>query len=160
MQADAFALIESELVASGLFKSESVPAMMAAIRANSPPFTPVNANLILGKKARPDSERARISLGDCLASDRPRGHDPATFLQDTCTRCSNIARNQQSLIDMRDLGIKSVRVTFVKNTGSCAKVKKLTGSYPIDEVPLLPLSDCNAKRCFCGYKSVIPGLED
>jgi hypothetical protein len=160
MQAEAFALIESQLTASGLFKPELIPAMMSAIQANSPPFTPVNAHLILGKKARPEAEAARISLEDCLVPADPRDSDPATFIQAVCTHSANLARNRHALIRMKGIGIEAVRVTFVKDTGACAKVKKLTKSYPINDAPVLPLQDCNGKRCFCAYKAVIPGLDD
>ncbi|WP_228878451.1 hypothetical protein [Paraburkholderia saeva] len=160
MQAEAFALIESQLVASGLFNPESVPAMISAIRANSPPFTPVNAHLLLGKKGRPEAEAARISLADCLVSASPPSADPATFIQAACTHSANLARNRHALIRMKGIGIEAVRVTFVKDKGSCAKVKKLTKSYPINDAPVLPLQDCNGKRCFCAYKAIIPGLDD
>jgi hypothetical protein len=159
MQAEAFALIESQLTASGLFKPESIPAMMSAIQANSPPFTPVNAHLILGKKARPDAERARISLADCLATTRPAGIDPATFLQDVCTHSLNSARSRHNLIRMKGTGIKAVRIAFAKPT-ACKPVQKLTKTYPIDDAPVLPLPGCNGKRCLCMYQAVIPGLED
>lgn len=160
MQAEAFASIESQLATSGLFKPEAVPAMMSAIRANSPPFTPVNAHLILGKKARPDAEGVRITLADCLAPTLPSGAEPATFLQQACTHSANLARNRHALLRMKGIGIESVRITFVKDTGACAKVKKLTKKYPIDNAPVLPVPDCNGKRCFCAYKPIIPGLDD
>jgi hypothetical protein len=160
MQAEAFALIESQLVASCLFKPESVPAMMSVIRANSPPFTPLNAHLLLGKKGRPEAEAARISLADCLISSSPPTVDPATFIQSVCTHSANLARNRHALMRMKGVGIKAVRITFVKDTGACAKVRKLTKSYPINDAPVLPLQDCNGKRCFCAYKPIISGLED
>jgi len=159
MQAEAFALVESQLVASGLFKPESVPAMMSAIRVNSPPFTPVNAHLLLGKKGRPKAEAARIALAECLVSASPPRADPSSFIQAVCTHSANLARNRHALIRMKGIGIEAVRITFVKDTGACAKVKKLK-SYPINDAPVLPLQDCNGKRCFCAYKPGIPGLDD
>jgi hypothetical protein len=155
----AFEQIESELRSSGLFKPESLPAMMAAIRANSPPFTPVNAALLVGKKARPGPEEARISLADCLAPGQAGGDTAASrFVQELCNRRWHEAQNQRSLMDMRASGIKSVEVTIVEAT-ACAKVKRLTGRYPIDDAPQLPLPGCDGKGCHCFYRPVIPGLD-
>jgi hypothetical protein len=160
VQSQACRKVEAKLRASELFKSEAIPAMMAAIRTNSPPFTPANAALLVGKKARPGTGEARISLADCLASAQA-GNDGtgSRFVQELCNRCWHEAKNQQSLMDMRASGIKSVEVTIVKVT-ACAEAKRLTKRYPIDDAPQLPLPDCDGKHCHCLYRPVIPGLGD
>jgi hypothetical protein len=153
-QQRAFEQIESELGASGLFKPESVPLMMAAIKANSPLFCPVNANLILGKKARLEAAAARISLADCLTLEPSKKDDPATFIQALCTRCWDVARNEGNLRRMRAAGIKSVEINFIKET-ACSRVKRMAKIHAIDDVPQIPLPDCSKKQCHCFYRPVL-----
>lgn len=66
-----------------------------------------------------------------------------------------VSRNND-LIKFKKLGfIKQIKIVPVGDAFDCKRIKRFTKIYNIEEVPELPVPDCDAPCCRCYYQPII-----
>ncbi len=67
--------------------------------------------------------------------------------------------NKYDLRNMKKMGVKYVTIECCNDDRDCPAVKKLCNKeFKINQVPELPLPDCNSDLCRCNYSAVISNL--
>lgn len=161
-------LLESTILASGLFVAEKVPELVAKLRGASGPFARLNTRVAFeGNEVLTVKEKRTLGLNTRMkyTKDFIEYFDPgilktiepkAILLNMHLSAYHRVAR-QRDLLKFRDLGfVKQVTIVPVGDAGDCGKVKRLKKTYSLEAVPALPLPDCTAPFCRCMYQSVIP----
>jgi hypothetical protein len=161
-------LLESTILASGLFVAEKVPELVAKLRGASSPFARLNTKVAFeGNEILTVEEKRALGLNTRMkyTKDFTEYFDPgilktiepkAILLNMHLSAYHRVAR-QRDLLKLRDLGfVKQVTIVPVGDAGDCGKVKRLKKTYSLEAVPELPLPDCTAPFCRCMYEPVIP----
>jgi hypothetical protein len=161
-------LLESTIVASGLFIAEKVPELMAKLRGASSPFARLNTKVAFeGNEVLTVEEKRALGLNtrmkytkefiECFDSGILKTIEPKAILLNMHLSAYHRVARRRDLLKFRDLGfIKRITIVPVGDAGDCAKVKRLKKTYSLEAVPELPLPDCTAPFCRCMYQPVIP----
>ncbi len=73
------------------------------------------------------------------------------FVKNMFLRNSYIVSRKYELAYLRELGCQYVQILDCNDERDCKGIKKLKKLWSIDEVPKLPLPDCNSEYCRCMY---------
>ena len=167
---DVMKRLESRIVASGVFRKEKIPALMALLRRGSVPFARINTGIafqgdtyltvpekrLLGLNARMKYSHAFIAHCDsaCLKTVEPK-----SMLECMYRDGHNREHRKWLLREFRVCDyITHVDILTIPDD-ACAQVKRLRKRHAIGEVPDLPLSHCDSECCGCTFLVVIPGSD-
>jgi hypothetical protein len=157
-------ILESSIIKSGYFIPEKLPHLMATLRASTHPFARLDTKsvedgaLLLSvdeKKARGLNTRMKytkdfISYFDPAALKKI---EPKGTLFSMQIDAFHRASRHFEILRFKKMGfVEHVKIMPV---GGCKKVQRIKKTYPIDEVPDLPLPGCD-EECHCCLEAVIP----
>ena len=166
---EMLALIEGELVASGVFKPEKIPELMAKLRKGIVPFARVNSDRALAgdllltleeKRTLGLNTRAKYTREfiDCCNPERLAEEDPRGVVGTITLRAYHRVHQASSLREFKRTGfVRAVKITIVGSPlDACqSAIKKSKRSYPLDDAPELPLPGCDAEVCMCDYTPIL-----
>ena len=157
--------LESIMIMSGYFKTESVPVIIKILRNNSSPFGRVKTESVfqgscfltveekkslgLNTKMKYSKEFIEYFNLECLGNIEPK----------TTLECMHLDAFHK--VSRKKQIAKFKRMDFVKKVKlhpdhECPRAKRLKKIYDIDDVPELPLSGCGAPFCRCYFEAIIP----
>ncbi|MGO9076106.1 MAG: hypothetical protein ACLQEI_18310 [Terriglobales bacterium] len=157
-------LLEARITTSGYFRKQKIPELMAILKKGSTPFGRVNTKIAFdGDTYLTIEEKRTLTLNTRSKYSRRfiEYFDPASFEKidpkDTLSLMYLDAFHRVSrkteLERFKKLGfIRQVRI----QPDNCAQIKRLKKIHPIDDVPDLPLTGCNAQLCRCYYEAIVP----
>jgi hypothetical protein len=80
--------------------------------------------------------------------------EPKSMLEHMHLDAFHCVSRQKELQQLRELEFKKIEILPVGDEGDCDAIKRHKKVFPINEVPELPLPDCDAPFCRCMYISV------
>jgi hypothetical protein len=162
-QAEILRLLEARMVHSDVFLPDKISLLIGRLRDANSPFQRINTDAAFaGETFLSVDEKRKIGLNTrmkyshafiaccnpaTLASVEPKGalgemHD-AVF---------NVVSRKRQLSEYQKSGVvRTVRIFPLGDPDACASVRRLKRAYPLNDVPALPLPDCDATCCRCGY---------
>jgi hypothetical protein len=153
--------IIGDLSASGFFKPETIPEIAEKVRrmvrpgyAYKDPFSYDDCLTLDEKKVLGLNPRQKFSRGfvDTLTPAGLAQPDPKRILEILYYRNFHAISGKFELLRLKHAGIKKVKILDCGDERDCPMVKKMTQkTWPIDEVPALPLPGCTAEYCRCSY---------
>lgn len=161
-------LLETRICASGFFKAEKIPDLMARLRGASVPFGRTNTgvafdgNIILAveeKKAlglnpRMKYSKTFVEYFDPLAF---KTIEPKATLECMHLDAFHRVSRKKELLSLKKLGfVKQIKIVPVGDSRDCAKIKRFKKIHHLQESPELPLPGCDAPYCRCVYIAIIP----
>jgi len=161
-------LLEASIVASGYFRTEKIPELIAILRSGSIPYGRTNTKVAVdGDSLLNLEEKRALGLNTRMKySKKFIGYfNPSAFktIEPKATlECMHldayhrVCRKKQ-LLSFKKLGfVKQVKIVPVGDFLDCKRIKRRKKVYNIDEVPELPLPGCDADFCRCAYEAIIP----
>ena len=157
-------ILEAQIAASGFFRAEKIPDLMAKLKGASIPFGRTNTRVAFGgdviltvgeKKAlglntRMKYSKTFIEYFEPLAL---KTIEPKATLECVHLGAFHRVSRKQELRRLNNLGfVKQVKIVG----GDCERMKRFKKTYLIEEVPELPLPGCDAPFCSCYYEAIIP----
>ena len=161
-------LLENNIISSGLFKKDRVPELIGKIRGVTVEFGRVNTKLAFEKdevlsleekKSLGLNTRSKYSkfLIECFEPSRINEIDPRVVLENMHLAAFHKISRKKELQKFKNLGfVKKVKILPAGDEDDCQKIKSCKKVYSINEVPELPLPECNAAYCRCCYEAVVP----
>ena len=160
-------LLESNIISSGLFKKERVPALIGKIREVTTEFGRVSTKLAFEKdevltleekKSLGLNTRSKYSkfLIECFEPSRMNEIDPRVALENMHLSAFHKISNKKELQKLKNLGfVKKVKIMPAGDKDDCQEIKSCKKVYSINEVPELPFPECNAAYCRCCYEAIV-----
>jgi hypothetical protein len=165
---DAMKRLEASMVASGFFRQEKLPELLALLKGGFRPFARINTKIAFrGDDLLTVEEKRALGLNTRMKYSRKfiEYFDPSVFakiepkstLENMQIDASHRAARANDLCRWKELGyIKKVKICCTGDADDCSKIKQFRKVYGIDEVPELPISGCDSSLCRCFYQPVIP----
>ena len=146
---------------SGFFKDEFLPILSERIEsvsqlgyAYTDPFNKTDCLSLEEKKSLNLNTRAKYSR-ELINGLTEKGISEAgsnkDFMKNMFLRNFHKVSRKYDLEHLKELGIKFVIISDCDDERDCKAIKKLKKKWPIDEVPELPLPQCDAAYCRCTY---------
>jgi hypothetical protein len=163
---DAMKRLEASMVASGFFKQEKLPELLALLRGGFHPFARIYTKIAFrGDDLLTVEEKRALGLNTRMKYSRKfiEYFDPSAFgkiepksaLENMHINASLRAARAKDLRVWKELGfINEVKICRTGDGDDCGKIKQLWKVYGIDEVPELPISGCDSSLCRCWYQPV------
>jgi hypothetical protein len=148
---------------SGYFKQEKLSHMERIIPKIGGYFTdPFSYNDCLSdeeKKALHLDPELKISreMADCMSEKGLAEKDPRQIIPIIYYMNVFSISRKYKLLELRARGVVKVKVVNMGGDLDCEKIKGHSGIYSIDNVPLLPLPDCDAAYCRCDFEAYEEG---
>ncbi|MDR2767986.1 MAG: hypothetical protein LBB82_06630 [Treponema sp.] len=144
---------------SGYFKEEKLPYMETIIPKIGGYFTdPFSYNDCLSDEEKaaahidPDLKISR-EMVDCMSEKGLSEKDPRQIIPILYyLNVFGISRKYK-LMELRARGVTRVRIISMGGDGDCEEIKNHDGVYSINNVPALPLPECNAAYCRCDFEA-------
>jgi hypothetical protein len=161
-------LLEANIIASGFFRPDKIPELVAKLREGSIPFGRTNTKVVfdgdviltvkekktLGLNTRMKYSKKFIEYFDPPALGRI---EPKTALENMHLSAFHRVSRKRELLKLKKLGfVKEVEILPVGDESDCAEIKRFKKVHCIYEVPELPLPACDAPFCRCMYLAIIP----
>jgi hypothetical protein len=157
---DTIRLFMTYLLDSGRYKEKPISELVNKNRK-------AIAKAITSGKTLELEEKKRLSVNgrkkygqDYIATLTPRGldHNASTeFFLNSYHQAAGIITRQYEIARLRRAGINRIRLSPCHDARDCQAISKYSSKiFNIDEVPALPLPECNAAYCRCW---IIPVLE-
>lgn len=159
---------EASIVKSGFFRAETIPELLAKLRASSVPSGRINTKVAFdGETVLTVKEKKALGLNTRMKYSRQfieyfhpsvlKVIEPKATLECLHLDAFHRVSRAKELQGFKKLGyIKQVKIVPTGDGDDCAKIKRLKKIYSIGEVPELPLPDCDAAFCRCYYEPIIP----
>ena len=168
---EMLALIEGELVASGAFKPEKIPELMAKLRKGVVPFTRIDSSRALaGDTLLTLEEKRTLGLNtrakytrefiDCCNPETFAEADPRDVIGTITLRAYHRIHQAESLRELKGTGIvRAVKITISGSPlDACENaIKESARTFSLDNAPELPLPGCDAEVCMCDYTPILKG---
>jgi len=160
-------LLEAKIVASGLFRAEKIPELIAILKEGVVPFGRVNTPVVFeGDMILTVKEKKALGLNTRMKYSREfieyfepsllRSIEPKSILESMHLDAFHRVSRKKELHRFRELGfVKEVRIVPVGDERDCRKIKRFKKTWRIEEVPELPLPGCDAAYCRCMYEATI-----
>ncbi|NOU01639.1 MAG: hypothetical protein HOO95_08730 [Gallionella sp.] len=158
-------LLEKGIRTSGYFKEEKIPDLLADLKRYISTSDRINIKGALdGSVLLSVEEKKSLGLNAKMKYSKRfieyfnpsvfETIEPRSAVENLYLNAFHKVSRKNELLKMkRDAGIKQIRVV----AGECSNIKKLRKKiYGIDEVPELPLSDCDCNYCLCYFEPIIP----
>lgn len=145
---------------SGYFKSEFLPIIAEKVRKNTIPgygytdfFNKEDCLTLEEKKELGLNTRRKYSreLINALTKKGLTAENPNILLENIWLAAFHKVSRKYELQRLKDLGVKYVQILDCNDERDCKAIKKCKKRWLIDEVPELPLPNCNADYCRCSY---------
>lgn len=145
---------------SGFFKPEFLPVLSEKIRENTQigygyidPFDKTDYLTLEEKKALCLNTRRKYSreLINALTEKGLSSENPNELLKNIFQQNYHKVFRKYELDNLKAMGIQYVEILDCNDERDCKAIKRLKKRWAIDEVPELPLPQCNAKYCRCSY---------
>jgi hypothetical protein len=161
---DIMRLLEGTISASGYFRRETIPMLMATLKSGTAPYARFNMDAIFkGDSFLSVEEKRSLGLNTRMKYSRRflEYWNPASFQKIepkstlSCMYYGAFHRvsRKNAIESYKKLGfVKTIRI----HPDDCAQIKQAKKRHPIDRVPDLPLPECNAEFCRCSFEAVIP----
>ena len=152
----------SAIEASGYFKAEYLPTLAEKIRARtipgyrySDPFDKKDYLTLEEKKELGLNTKRKYSreLINGLTEKGLAAENPNVLVENIWLANMHKVSRKYKLQELKDAGFKYVRILDCNDARDCKAVKLCKKRWPIDEVPELPLPNCDAPYCRCMYIS-------
>ena len=159
----------SALEASGYFKADYLPILADKIRERtvpgyrySDPFDKKDCLTLEEKKKLGLNTRAKYSreLINGLTEKGLSTEDPNELVKNTWLANMHKVSRKYKLQELKDAGFKYVKILHCNDERDCKAVKLCKKRWPIDEVPELPLPNCNSPYCRCMYVSDVKDFKN
>jgi len=160
-------LLERNIVASGLFRTEKIPELIATLREGSTPFGRTNTRVAFdGGPLLTVGEKRALGLNTRMKYSKKfieyfepsalRTIEPKATLECMHLDAFHRVSRQKELLSFKKLGfVKEVEILPCGDSRDCGKIKRLKKIYRLEEVPELPLPGCDAPYCRCMYVPII-----
>lgn len=157
-------LLETRIKQSGYFRSDKLPELMRKLRAATVPFGRVNTKAAFGREPfltlqekkslglNPRMKYSKEFIG-CFETSVLGSIEPKSVLEHMHVDAFHRVSREKELQRLRELGFKKINILPVGDEGDCGAIKRNKKVFPINEVPELPLPDCDAPFCRCMYIS-------
>lgn len=154
---EALECIMKDIEASGFFKPEKLPLLEKIIPKiggyNNDPFSYADCLSEEEKKALNIDTEHRVSreMVDCmsekgLAQTEPRNIIPVIYYMNYFT-----VSRKYKLLELKARGVKKIKIENVGGDLDCKAIETAERIFPVDQVPALPLPQCDAPYCRCEY---------
>ncbi len=155
-------LLEERIIASGFFRVDKIPELMAKLRGASIPFGRTDTKIAFsGDETLTVKEKKALGLNTRMKYSKTfiEYFDPSAFktIEPKATlECMHIdtfhrVSRKKELLDMKKLAF----VKQVKIHGECESIVRFKKIHRIEEAPELPLPDCDAPFCPCWYEAIL-----
>lgn len=160
-------LLEANIRASGLFRTEKIPELVAKLRAGSSPFARVNTKIAFGVESSLSvQEKRALGLNTRMKYSKAfieyfdpttlKTTEPKSFLEDMHLNAFHRVARKRDLVDFRELGfVKRVKIVPVGDARDCNEIKRFKKIHDLNRVPHLPLPGCAAPYCRCMYEPIL-----
>lgn len=157
----------SALEASGYFKADYLPVLADKIRERtvpgyrySDPFDKKDCLTLEEKKKYGLNTKRKYSreLINGLTEKGLATEDPNELVKNTWLANFHKVSRKYELEKLREMGVKYVKILHCNDERDCKAIKLCKKRWPIDEVPELPLPNCNSPYCRCMYLSDIKDI--
>jgi len=160
-------LLEASVVASGLFRADKIPELIAILRGSSFPFARVNTRVAFGgdtlltvkeKKALGLNSRMKYSKKfiEYFEPSVLRSIEPKATLEGMHLDAFHRVSRKNELRRFKELRfVEKVKIVPCGDERDCGQKKRLKKIWRIEEVPELPLPGCDAPYCRCMYEPII-----
>jgi hypothetical protein len=160
-------LLEASVVASGLFRADKIPELIAILKGASFPFARVNTRVAFGgdtlltvkeKKALGLNSRMKYSKKfiDYFEPSVLRSIEPKAALEAMHLDAFHRVSRKNELRRFKELGfVEKVKIVPCGDERDCGQIKRFKKIWRIEEVPELPLPGCDAPYCRCMYEPII-----
>lgn len=161
-------LLEASIITSGFFRAEKIPELIAKLKGGAVPFGRTNTRVafegdnfltveekkVLGLNTRMKYSKKFIEYFDASAF---KVIEPKASLERMHLDAFHRVSRKKQLIRLKKQGfVKQVKIVPTGDGGDCGRIKQFKKIYGIEEVPELPLPDCDAQFCRCMYQAIIP----
>jgi len=158
------ALLEARIAQSGYFRSEKIPELMAKIRATTVPFGRNDTRAAFGREPfLTAQEKKALGLNPRMKYSKEfigylepsflRSIEPKSALENMHLDAFHRVSREKELRQIREVGFRKIEILTCCDARDCESIKRLKKIYAIDDVPELPLPDCDAPYCRCMYIS-------
>lgn len=164
---EVFKKLEASIVKSGLFRAETIPALLAKLEAASVPFGRVNTKMAFdGDTVLTVEEKKALGLNTRMKYSKQfieyfhpsalKTIEPKATLECLYLDAFHRVSRAKQLLSFKKLGfVKQLRIVPTGDGDDCTRIKRLKKTYSIEEVPELPLPGCKAPFCRCWYEPII-----
>jgi hypothetical protein len=158
-QRDTLGLFMKLLLDSGRYKEE--PATKLVNRNAKTVFKAITSGklLELGEKKRLGISARRKYGTDYIETLTEKGleNDASVgFFMVSYYRASGIVGRQYKIAEYKRAGVKRVRISPCNDGRDCRAIAKYADeAFAIDELPTLPLAECDAEYCRCWISPVV-----
>ncbi len=157
-------LLEISIATSGFFRVEKIPELVANLKGGYTTFGRVNTAVafdgdifltveekkLLGLNSRMKYSKKFIEYFDPLAF---KMIEPKSTLERMHLNAYHRISQKNELLKLKKLGsIKKVKIVATGDGNDCKKIKRFKKIYNIEEVPELPIPNCE-EFCRCYYEA-------
>ncbi|MDR0623798.1 MAG: hypothetical protein LBG10_05145 [Treponema sp.] len=142
---------------SGFFKPEKLPHLAKIITKvggyNNDPFSYEDCLFYEEKESLKIDTEHKISreMVDCMTEKGLAQKDPHNIIPVIYYMNYFAVGRKYKLLELKARGVKMVEIVNLGGELDCKAIEKHKGVFPIDKVPVLPLTYCNAAYCRCEY---------
>jgi hypothetical protein len=165
---DIINLLELFIRASGYFRKEKIPELIATIRKGSVPYGRTSTEIVFeGDTFLTIEEKRALGLNVRMKYSRKfidyfnpsklrEIGEPRSMLESLHLDAFHRTINKYDLIKLKKLGfVKKVKIVPCGDGFDCKRIRRCKKIYNIGEVPQLPLPECDAPYCRCYYEPII-----
>jgi hypothetical protein len=146
-----------DIESCGFFKPEKFADLKLIIRKvggyNNDPFSYEDCLLFAEKEElRIDTDhKVSREMVECMTPKGLSQRDPHNIIAAIYYMNFFAVTRKYQLLELRARGVRNVEIISLGGDLDCRAVGKAKRKYPLEEVPLLPLSRCDAPYCRCEY---------
>jgi len=160
-------LLEAKIAASGFFRAEKIPELIAILKEASVPFGRVNTRVAFeGDVVLMVKEKEALGLNSRMKYSKKfieyfepsvlKSIEPKATLECMHLDAFHRVSRKKELLRFKELGfVKEVRIVPVRDERDCRQIKRFKKTWRIEEAPELPLPGCSAPYCRCMYEAII-----
>jgi hypothetical protein len=146
-----------DIEVSGFFKPEKLPLLEKIIPKiggyNNDPFSYADCLSDDEKMALHINTEHKVSreMVDCMSEKGLAQQDPRNIIPIIYYMNFFAVSRKYKLLELKARGVKTVKIENLGGTLDCKAIGPHEKVFPIDQVPVLPLSQCDAPYCRCEY---------
>jgi hypothetical protein len=146
-----------DIESCGFFKAEKLPALKLIIEKvggyNNDPFSYTDCLLFEEKEALHIDTDHKVSreMVECMTHKGLAQRDPHNIIPAIYYMNFFAVSRKYQLLELKARGVQNVEIVNLGGELDCRVIAKAKRIYPLDKVPLLPLSGCDAPYCRCEY---------
>jgi hypothetical protein len=154
---EALECIMKDVENSGFFKPEKLPHLERIIPKiggyNNDPFSYADCLSAEEKEALHINTEHKVSreMVDCMSEKGLAQRDPRNIIPVIYYMNYFAVSRKYKLLELKARGVKKVKIENVGGNLDCGTVGTHEKIFPIDQVPELPLPQCDAPYCRCEY---------